>query len=56
MDVPGPPPVAAKIAANAESAIIVRRITTITIAGRISGSVMWTKRCQALARSIRAAS
>ena len=38
--VPGPPPVAAKIAANADSAIIVRMMTTITIAGRINGSVM----------------
>ena len=53
---PGPPPVAAKIAANAESAVIIRRITTITTAGRISGSVMWRKRCHAFARSRRAAS
>jgi hypothetical protein len=54
--VPGPPPVAAKIAANADSAIIVRMISTMTIAGRISGSVIRRKRCHALARSMRAAS
>jgi hypothetical protein len=43
-------------AANAESAVIIRRITTMTTAGRMSGSVMCMKRCQALARSSRAAS
>ena len=50
------PPVAAKIAANAESAVTMRRITTMTMAGRSSGSVMCRKRCQAPARSSRAAS
>ena len=34
------PPVAAKIAAKADSAVIVRRMITITMAGRMSGSVM----------------
>jgi len=48
--------VAAKIAANADSAVIMRRITTITMAGRKSGSVMCTKRFHAVARSSRAAS
>ena len=37
---PGPPPVAAKIAAKADSAVIMRMITTMTMAGRISGRVM----------------
>src|SRR4029078_13078631 len=53
---PGPPPVAAKVAANADSAVIMRRITTIAMGGRSSGKVMCTKRFHAVARSSRAAS
>ena len=44
------------VVTDADSATVMRRITTTTIAGRISGSVICTKRRQALARSMRAAS
>ena len=53
---PGPPAVTVKIAANAVSATMVRMMITMTMAGRSKGRVMRRKRCQAVARSSRAAS